>query len=102
MVCVGISRDGRRDLHVLERGTMTGVRYRDEILDVYVRSYVGAVGPEFILMNDNTCRHRAMVVEQYLQQGTIVCMDWPACSPDLNLIEHVCTCNMLQACPFTL
>ncbi|XP_061166684.1 uncharacterized protein LOC133175583 [Saccostrea echinata] len=75
MVWGGISRDGRTDLHVLERGTMTGVRYRDEILDGYVRPYAGAVGPEFILMDDNARPHRAREVEQYLLQETIVRMD---------------------------
>ena len=49
---------------------------------------------QFILMDDNARLHRARVVEEYLQQETIVRMDWPACSPDLNPIEHVC--NMLQ------
>jgi transposase len=73
---------------------MTGVRYRDEILDGYVRPYAGAVGPEFILMDDNARPHRARVVEQYLEQETIVYMDWPARSPNLNPIEHVW--NMLQ------
>jgi hypothetical protein len=75
MVWGGISKAGRTDVHVLERGTMTGVRYRDEILGVYVRPYAGAVGPEFILMDDNACTHRARLVEQYLQQETIVRMD---------------------------
>jgi hypothetical protein len=70
-----ISRDGRTDLHVLKRGTMTGVRYQDEIFDVYVRPYAGVVGTEFILMDDNARSHRARVVEQYLQQETIVRMD---------------------------
>ena len=32
---------------------MTGLRYLDKILDIYVRSYAGAVGPEFILMDGN-------------------------------------------------
>jgi transposase len=73
---------------------MTGVWYRDEILAVYVRPYASAVGPEFILMDDNTCRHRTRVAEQYLQQETIVRVDWPARSPELNPIEHVR--NMLQ------
>ena len=45
-------------------------------------------------MDDNARPRRARVVEEYLQQETIVRMDWPACSPDLNPIEHVK--NMLQ------
>ena len=45
-------------------------------------------------MDDNALLRRTRVVEEYLQQETIVRMDWPACSPDLNPIEHVL--NMLQ------
>ena len=59
MVWAGISRGGRTDLHIVMRGIMTGVRYRDEILDVYVRPYAGAIGPQFILMDDNARPHRA-------------------------------------------
>jgi len=94
MVWAGISRGGRTDLHIMMRGMTTGVRYRDEILDIYVRPYAGAIGPQFILMDDNARSHRAMVVEDYLQQETIVRMHWPARSPDLNPIERVG--NMLQ------
>ena len=75
MVWGGINRDGRTDLHVMGRGTMTGVQYRDEILEVHVRPYAGAVGPEFILMDDNARPHRARVVEQYLEHETLIRMD---------------------------
>ena len=71
----GISRGGRTHLHIVMRGMMTGVRYRDEIMDIYVRPYAGAIGPQFILMDDNARTHRARVVEEYLQQETIVRMD---------------------------
>ena len=59
----GISTGGRTDLHIAMRGMMTGVRYRDEILDVYVRPYAGAIGPQFILKDDNARPHHARVVE---------------------------------------
>ncbi|GBL94421.1 hypothetical protein AVEN_7387-1 [Araneus ventricosus] len=81
--------DGRTPLHVFERGTVTGVRYRDEIVEPYVRLFRGAVGPEFILMDDNERPHRALLVDEFLENEDIRRMDWPARSPNLNLIEHV-------------
>jgi hypothetical protein len=45
--------DGRTDLVVLNRGTMTGQRYIDDILDNQVRLYAEAVGDQFIIMDDN-------------------------------------------------
>ncbi|GBM69512.1 hypothetical protein AVEN_205388-1 [Araneus ventricosus] len=89
MVWAGIMLDGRTPLHVFERGTVTCVRYRDEILEPYVRLFRGAVGPEFILMDDNARPHRALLVDEFLESEDIRRMDSPATSPDLNPIEHV-------------
>ena len=75
MVRIGIIRCGRTDLHIVTRGMMTGARYRDDILDVCVRPYAGAIGSLFILMDDNARLHRARVVDKYIQQETIVCMN---------------------------
>ena len=50
MVPGGISMEGRTDLHRLENGSLTAIRYRDEILEPMVRPYAGAVGPGFLLM----------------------------------------------------
>ncbi|KAJ8332478.1 hypothetical protein SKAU_G00422670 [Synaphobranchus kaupii] len=53
MVWGGISLEGRTNLHMLANGTLTAVRYRDEILRPIVRPYAGAVGPGFLLVQDN-------------------------------------------------
>ena len=52
MVWAGISAQGKTDLHVIDNGTLTALRYVNEILDVYVRPYAGAVVENFILMDD--------------------------------------------------
>ena len=88
MFWAGISAQGKTDLHVIDNGTLTALRYVNEILDVYVRPYAGAVSENFILMDDNARAHRARITDQYLEQATIVRMEWPARSPDLNPIEH--------------
>ncbi|KAI4884693.1 hypothetical protein NFI96_001291 [Prochilodus magdalenae] len=89
MVWGGISLEGRTALHVLARGSLTAIRYRDEILRPLVRPYAGAVGPGFFLMQDNARPHVAGVCKQFLQDEGIEAMDWPARSPDLNPIEHI-------------
>ena len=84
MVWAGISAQGNTDLLVIDNGTLTALRYVNEILDVYVRPYAGAVGENFILIDDNARAHRACITDQYLEQATI----------DLNPIEHAW--DMLQ------
>ena len=86
MVWPGISLDGHIDLHVFPGGNLTGVSYRDEIFDAYVRPHAAAIGNDFILMDDNS---RAVLVEDYLESQGLERMEWPAQSPDLNPIEYV-------------
>ena len=78
MVWADISFNGKTDLSVVENGTLTAVRYCNEILDRFVRPYASAIGPDFILMDDNARPHRAHVTDAYLERETIVCMDWTA------------------------
>ena len=94
MALAGISINGKTDLYVVENGTLMAVRYCNEILDQFVKPYAGAISLDFILMDDNARPHRAHVTDAYMECETIVHMDWPARSPDLNPIEHAC--DMLQ------
>ncbi|GFU20448.1 transposable element Tcb2 transposase [Trichonephila clavipes] len=63
MVWADIVLDGRAPLHVFERGFVTGVRYRDDVLKPYVRLFMGACDPEFIVMEDNARSHRALLFD---------------------------------------
>lgn len=63
MVCAGICLGGHTDLHVLIAGSVTALKYRDEILyHHYVRPYAGAIGNSFLLMDDKAHPHRPGVV----------------------------------------
>ncbi|GFT39591.1 transposable element Tcb2 transposase [Trichonephila clavipes] len=88
LVYGGISIDGRTDLYIIRDGPLTARRYRDEILRPIVVPYAAAIGDDFILMEDNSRPHRANLVEDSLFEEGIVRMEWPACSPDMNPIEH--------------
>ncbi|GFW54459.1 transposable element Tcb2 transposase [Trichonephila clavipes] len=60
-----------------------------EIFRPIVVPYAAAIGDDFILMDDNSRSHRANLVEDSLFEEGIVRMEWPACFPDMNAIEHV-------------
>ncbi|GFW06895.1 transposable element Tcb2 transposase [Trichonephila clavipes] len=79
----------RTDLHIFDAGSVNGSRYCNEILLPYVRLFRGAMGLQFLFMDDNAPCHRTVAAEQLLESEDIERMDWPARSPDLNPIEHV-------------
>ncbi|GFX59486.1 transposable element Tcb2 transposase [Trichonephila clavipes] len=89
LVYGGISIDGRTDLYIICEGPLTAHRYRDDIFRPIVVPYAAAIGDDFILMDDNCRLHRANPVEDFLFEEGIVRMECPACSPDMNPIEHV-------------
>ncbi|GFX87551.1 transposable element Tcb2 transposase [Trichonephila clavipes] len=81
--------NGRTELHIFDRRSVTWDRYCEEVLLPHVRLFRGAIEPDFIFMDDNARPHRALAVEEQLESEDITRMDWPAYFPDLNFIEHV-------------
>ncbi|GFW93844.1 transposable element Tcb2 transposase [Trichonephila clavipes] len=67
MAWAGISLGGHTDLHVFQGGTLTDVRYREDIIDPYVHPYAGSIGNNFILIDDNARPHQVVIVEEYLE-----------------------------------
>ncbi|GFX35878.1 transposable element Tcb2 transposase [Trichonephila clavipes] len=89
LVWGSIMLNGRTELRIFYRGSVTGDRYCEEVLLPHVRLFRGAICPDFIFMDDNARPHHTLAVEELLESENITRMDWPAYSPDLNLIEHV-------------
>ena len=57
-------------LFVFPRGSITAVRYRDEVLEPIVRG-AGAIGDTFMLMQDNARAHTARVSTTFLDDEGI-------------------------------
>ncbi|GBN21448.1 hypothetical protein AVEN_149332-1 [Araneus ventricosus] len=69
------------DIYVFAGGSVTSVRYREEILNHLVRPFIAAMGTDAIFMNDNAHPHRAQLVRSYLESETIPQMASPVRSP---------------------
>ncbi|GBO27536.1 hypothetical protein AVEN_205191-1 [Araneus ventricosus] len=90
VTCLGRDSNERPNRPLRVRwGSVTVVRYGDEILHPLVWPFIDAMGTDAIFMDDNARPHRARLVRSYLESETIPQMAWPARSPDLNPIEHV-------------
>ncbi|GFY06032.1 transposable element Tcb2 transposase [Trichonephila clavipes] len=53
-----------------------------------VRLFRGTIGADSVFIDDNARPLRTTDIQQLLENEDISRMDWPAFSPDLNLIEH--------------
>ena len=73
MVWGGISVRPRIELLVL-KGTLTGQRYINEVLQPVVLPFVQQ--QHVVLQDDNARPHRARIVQQFLQQNNVDQLDW--------------------------
>lgn len=89
MVWGGICLEARTELVVIDNGALTADRYIRDILQDHVVPFAPYIGENFTLMQDNARPHVARCVTDFLNEVGITTMNWPACSPDLNPIEHV-------------
>ncbi|GFU99575.1 transposable element Tcb1 transposase [Trichonephila clavipes] len=71
LVWGGIMLGSRTDLHIFDAGSVNGTRYCNEILLPYVRLFRGAMGLQFLFMDDNAPCHRTVAVEQLLESEDI-------------------------------
>ncbi|GFU61555.1 transposable element Tcb2 transposase [Trichonephila clavipes] len=67
LVWGGIMLGSRTDLHIFDAGSVNGTRYCNEIFLPYVRLFRGAMGLQFLFMDDNVPCHRTVAAEQLLE-----------------------------------
>nr|CAH7753615.1 unnamed protein product [Callosobruchus chinensis] len=82
MVWAEISLEARTELYIIPRGSLTAVRYIDEILQDFVVLYVDFIRNNFILIYDNARPHTERITQQYLNDVDIDVLEWLALSPD--------------------
>ncbi|GFY18726.1 transposable element Tcb2 transposase [Trichonephila clavipes] len=77
LVWEGIMLGSRTDLHMFDAGSVNGTRYCNEILLPYVRLFRGAMGLQFLFMDDNAPCHRTVAAEQLLESRRLAARTLP-------------------------
>ncbi|GFY24149.1 transposable element Tcb2 transposase [Trichonephila clavipes] len=77
LVWGGTMLGSRTDLHIFDAGSVNGTRYCNEILLPYVRLFRGAMGLQFLFMDDNAPCHRTVAAEQLLESRRLAARTLP-------------------------
>jgi hypothetical protein len=68
---------------------LNAVKYKGDILDPIILSFLQQRNFDHIFQHDNAICHVARACQDFLNQNHIRVLPWPALSPDLLSIEHL-------------
>ncbi|GFW99672.1 transposable element Tcb2 transposase [Trichonephila clavipes] len=68
----GIMLNRRTKLHAFYRVSATGDLYCKGVILPHVRLFRGAIGPDFVFMDDNARSHRTADAQQLLESEDII------------------------------
>ncbi|GFY26162.1 transposable element Tc1 transposase [Trichonephila clavipes] len=77
LVWGGIMLGSRTYLEIFDAGSVNGTRYCNDILLPYVRLFRGAMGLQFLVMDDNALCHRTVAAEQLLESRRLAARTLP-------------------------
>ena len=84
---VGWNHHCGRTVLVHVAGELTGIRYRDEMLQHHVIPHMKINGGMF--QEDNAAPHVACASQEFPQYHNVQTSPWPSWSPNLDPIEHL-------------
>lgn len=88
MVWGGICGEQKTDL-VIVQGNLNAVQYRDQVLQPVVLPFLRNQPQGIVFQHDNARPHTARLTVNFLNRHIVHVLPWPACSPDMNPIEHL-------------